>query len=147
MEPVQLNSSDSYATESGLFAVIPSRIAMVDELNRVNIFEFRTSSFGPAIRVEWPVDSDVALLPADVASAMLVHGWARNLTDGEADAYNAAVAAFILETSGKAPGEPEPEPTEAPRPEAVAADGTTDTVMPDAVPVNPFVDMSKRGKR
>ena len=117
MEKVSLASSGSYVTDSELCAVVP-RLRSTDDGLTARFF-FRLTPFGPRTEIEWPSDSDIALLPCAIAETLRSHGWARNLMADEADAYNAAVETFILGMTGAPPvsgGAPPPVSGEAPPP-------------------------------
>lgn len=86
--------SDGYSeTSDGSFAVVPLRKSAVVQGSDgpVNIFEFQPSFMGERIRVEWPIDSAVALFPGDVSMTMVRLGYARNLSSEEVEQYNEAV--------------------------------------------------------
>lgn len=121
MEKLSRQVSDSFETPSNLCAVVPRfRSNIVDG---VAYFEFVSSTFAPVIRVEWPADSEVALVDKDVADAMVKNKWARHLTNEEADAYNAAVDAYIASTQA-----PVVEPVDP-----FAAFGVASPAKPDVV--------------
>jgi hypothetical protein len=55
-------------------------------------FDYRPSFFSDPVRIEWPMDTMFAALPADVAGYLLFHGYARPMTDAEVEAYTAPAA-------------------------------------------------------
>ena len=128
MEKVSLASSGSYVTDSELCAVVP-RLRSTDDGVTARFF-FRLTPFGPRTEIEWPSDSDIALLPCTIAEILRSHGWARNLMADEADAYNAAVEAFILGMTGAPPVSGE---TTSPGETTPVSGGTTPPIS------NPFV--------
>lgn len=101
MEKLSRNSSTSFVTPSDLCAIVP-RTRSGDD-GKTAHFDYRTSAFGDVVRIEWSSASDVALVPVDVAAFLLARGWALDLTEDQATEYNAAVDAFILETTGAPP--------------------------------------------
>ena len=128
MEKLQPGSSENFVTASGLCAVIPFHRSRVRD--GVAAFEFRTSFDAPVVSVEWPADSDVALIPAEFAAAMTARNWGRYLTQEEADTFNAAVAASQAE-----PPQTETAPDGTPPPVEPSPDGTTPAET--APPVEP----------
>jgi hypothetical protein len=55
-------------------------------------FDYRTTFFGPVIRVEWDLDTMYAALPSEAAGYLLAHGYAKPMTDAEIEAYTAPPA-------------------------------------------------------
>lgn len=110
MEKLSRQHSDTFVTPSDLCAIVPLKRSLV--IGDSAIFEFKTMDFAPTIRVEWPKDSPYALVDNDVAVVMVKRGWARHLTDEEANAYNEAVDLHLASLSGAPP----PVVTEPPTP-------------------------------
>lgn len=108
--------SDGYSeTSEGFFAVVPLRKnAVVSRSDgNYNLFDFKPSFQSETIRVEWPVDSAIALFPSDVSVTLIRLSHARNLTDEEVEQYNSSID-FL---DGK-----EPEPVDPPKEPETPAD-------------------------
>lgn len=86
--------SDGYSeTSEGFFAVVPLRKNAVVKRSDgdYNLFDFKPSFQSETIRVEWPVESAIALFPSDVSIILIRLNHARNLTTEEVEQYNASV--------------------------------------------------------
>lgn len=86
--------SDGYSeTSDGSFAVVPLRKNAVVKRNDgdYNLFDFKPSFQSDTIRVEWPVESAIALFPSDVSIILIRLGHARNLSNEEVEQYNASI--------------------------------------------------------
>lgn len=80
-------------------------------------FDYRSVHFQPVNRVEWPLDTMLAALPAATASYLVGRNYARRATDAEVEAYTSSVKTEP-EPEPEAKDEPEPEPVVTPEPEA-----------------------------
>ena len=54
----------------------------------VQRFEFQLTYFAPPITIEWHQGTMSVVLPADTAELLFRKGYARPMTDDEAEAYN-----------------------------------------------------------
>lgn len=82
--------ADGYSEASGgNFAVVPLRRTGIEEERF--FFEFKPSFNSQSIRVEWPIESAIAVIPSDIAITMVRLGSARNLHQEEVDQFNEAV--------------------------------------------------------
>jgi outer membrane biosynthesis protein TonB len=83
-------------------------------------FDYRSVHFQPVNRVEWPLDTMLAALPAATANFLVGRNYARRATDAEVEAYTASVKT-------------EPEPETAPEPETVPEPEAKDEPEPEPV--------------
>lgn len=88
-------SVESWATSDGLSPVVMLRSS--GQSGGFKYFSFVPAIMADPIRIEWAdtVEGarDLALLPANIASAVKALGFARDVTDAEVEAWNAAAGA------------------------------------------------------
>lgn len=107
MEKLSLRSDGIAETPSGLFAVIPRHKS--GETDDTAWFAFKPGMLSEAIRIEWPKQASIVIIPSDIAVTMLRMGYAYNLTAEVVAAYNSAVDELLKEAAPPAPqqtGEP-----------------------------------------
>jgi hypothetical protein len=102
---------DPPVTESGQVGLVMLHVSGTD--GDVQWFDYRPGFFSDIIRVEWDKDTMAAVIPADVADLLVRQGYARIMTEVEAENYNSSLAA----------PEPEPEPKSKRKPRKETSDG------------------------
>lgn len=140
--------ADGYCEASdGDFAIFPERRSGVDGDNF--FFTFKPSFNSQSIRVEWPTDSAIAIIPSETAITMIRLNHARNLSKEEVDQFNASID---FEDGDKK--EPDPVKDETPadeKPAQVQADETEnnepDTDVVEEGDQEEGEEKSKRGRK
>jgi hypothetical protein len=113
MEKLQRRSDGIAETPSGLFAISPKRSSGRD--SETNWFDFKKRATSETIRVRWPRGETIAVIDSSIALFMLSAAYARNASDEEVRAWNAAIEELDLDAPDPAPVpiEDAPEPPEA----------------------------------
>lgn len=93
MEKLLLRSDGVTETPTGLRAIVMF-YRMRDDGVRA-LFNFKSHTLGDTITIQWPSDSDVALLPAETSAAVVANNYARYLSAEEVEQYNAIVDATL----------------------------------------------------
>lgn len=82
--------ADGYSEASdGKFAIVPLRRTGISE--DFYYFTFKPTFNSQSIRVEWPTESAIAIIPSETATTMVRLNHARNLTKDEVEQYNESV--------------------------------------------------------
>lgn len=89
LERLHLRSDGVTETPSGLRAIVMF-YRMRDDGVRA-LFNFKAHAMGETITIQWPSDSDVAILPPETSAAVVANNYARYLWSDEVDQYNALV--------------------------------------------------------
>lgn len=92
MEKLSRRSDSAVETPSGLLAVTPRvRSGVTGE---TAWFEFKAHMLSEVTRIEWPAGAPVIVVDSDTARALVVAGYAGEVSDELIESYNAAVDSF-----------------------------------------------------
>src|SRR5262245_51159823 len=108
-EKLQLRSDGAFETSEGHFGIVMKHIS--GENKDMRWFSFRPDMFGSSLRVEWEPGTMAIVVDANTAKVLVRHGYARGMTQEEADKYNAEVTPAPSPPSPPSSVPPEPPKT------------------------------------
>jgi hypothetical protein len=84
-------SDGFWRTSEGFLAVVPKSKSGFNE--EKCWFDFKPTHRSPTMRIEWPAEIDLALVPNDIGAVLMRRGWARTAREADAENWNAFVEA------------------------------------------------------
>lgn len=147
MEQLHRNSMGSAVTLDGHRAVLlrSSGLSAVrhptEGIKNLPSFTFKLNMLSEATTVVWDNPHGIAVLPADLAEALLARNWAKEVTAEAFDWWNAQFASSFAEPDGGADAgkkdnvEPEKDSTPAPASEPAKEEPKASEPAPKAEPV------------